>query len=282
MTLEAWLAKAEARLRAGPHPDRARRDAETLLLHVIRSERAALIVRWKEVLDEAESARYLELIGRRQAGEPIQYILGETEFYGLPFHVSRDVLIPRPETEHLVEKVIEIAEQLHAPRIVDVGAGSGCIAVALAAKVPHALITATDLAPPTLAIARQNAERNAVAGRIRFLKGNRLAPVAGEQFEIVVSNPPYVPTADRASLAAEVRDHEPPLALFAGAGGLDVYRALIPEAFAALVPGGYLALEIGYGQSEPVGALLSAAGFAEIELTPDLQGIPRVVIARRR
>ena len=281
MTLEAWLAKAEAHLRGGPHPDRARRDAETLLLHVIRSERAALLVHWKEVLDEAEAARYIELIDRRRAGEPIQYILGETEFYGLPFHVTRDVLIPRPETEHLVEEVIELAAQLSAPRIVDVGTGSGCIAVALAARLPHALLTATDLAAPALAIARQNAERNGVAGRIRFLRGNLLAPVAGEEFEIVVSNPPYVPTADRASLAVEVRDYEPPLALFAGPGGHDAYRALIPQAFAALVPGGYLALEIGHGQSEPVRALLDSAGFTEIEITPDLQGIPRVYVCRR-
>ena len=281
MTLEAWLAKAEAHLRGGPHPDRARRDAETLLLHVIRSERAALLVHWKEVLDEAEAARYIELTDRRRAGEPIQYILGETEFYGLPFHVTRDVLIPRPETEHLVEEVIELAAQLPAPRIVDVGTGSGCIAVALAARLPHALLTATDLAAPALAIARRNAERNALDGRIRFLRGNLLAPVADEQFEIVVSNPPYVPTADRASLAVQVRDYEPPLALFAGADGLDAYRALIPEAFAALVPGGFLALEIGHGQAEPVGALLDSAGFTEIEFTPDLQGIPRVAVCRR-
>ena len=281
MTLEAWLAKAEAQLRDGPHPDRARRDAETLLLHVIRSERAALLVRWKEVLDESESEHYLELVARRQAGEPIQYILGETEFYGLPFRVARDVLIPRPETEHLVEKAIELAAHFRAPRIVDVGAGSGCIAVALAARLPHALLTATELAASALAIARRNAERNGVAGRIRFFRGNLLAPAAGEQFEIVVSNPPYVPKADRDALAVEVRDYEPPLALFAGAEGLDVFRALIPEAFAALVPGGYLALEIGHGQAEPVRALLGAAGFTEIEFTPDLQGIPRVVTARR-
>ena len=157
MTLEDWLARGEAQLRAGPHPDRARRDAETLLLHVIRSERTALLVRWKERLDEAEAERYLDLLTRRHAGEPIQYILGETEFYGLPFYVTRDCLIPRPETEHLVEKVIELAAGFPAPRIADIGTGSGCIAVALAAKLPHASLTAIDLSAPALDLAQRNA-----------------------------------------------------------------------------------------------------------------------------
>ncbi|MGH9606200.1 MAG: peptide chain release factor N(5)-glutamine methyltransferase [Terracidiphilus sp.] len=281
MTLEQWLAKGEAELRAGPLPDRAHRDAETLLLHVIESERAALLVRWNERLDEAESAHYLDLIGRRHAGEPIQYILGETEFYGLPFHVTRDCLIPRPESEHLVEKAIELAASFKQPRIVDVGTGSGCIAVALAANLPHASLTATDLSAPALALARENAERNAVGARIRFLKGNLFAPVAEQKYEIIVSNPPYVCLTERGSLAAEVRDYEPPLALFAGADGLDVYRVLIPQAFAALLPGAWAALEIGYGQAEPVRALLAAAGFTAIDFCQDLQGIPRVVAARR-
>ncbi len=281
MKLEQWLAEGEARLRSGPHPGRARRDAETLLLDVLRMERAALLVRWKEVLDEAESERYLELIARRQAGEPIQYIRGETEFYGLPFYVTRDCLIPRPETEHLAEKAIELAGRFPAPRIADVGTGSGCIAVALAAHLPRAWVAATDLSASALALARRNAGRHAVAGRIRFLKGNLLAPAAGEPFDLVVSNPPYVPTADRASLAVEVRDFEPPLALFAGPDGLEVYRALIPQAFAALIPGGFVVLEIGCGQADAVGGLLTAAGFMGIEFTPDLQGIPRVAAARR-
>jgi len=281
MKLEKWLAEGEARLRTGPHPDRARRDAELLLLHVLRIERAALLVRWKEVLDEAESAQFLELIARRQAGEPIQYILGETEFYGLPIHVTPDVLIPRPETEHLVEKVIELAANFVSPRIVDVGTGSGSIAISLASHLPNARLTATDLSAPALDLAQRNAQRNRVANRIRFLRGNLLAPVADELFDLIVSNPPYVPTLDRDSLAVEVRDHEPSLALFAGPDGLEVYRALIPQAFAALIPGGYVALEIGHGQAELVRARLAAAGFIAIEFIPDLQGIPRVAVARR-
>jgi release factor glutamine methyltransferase len=193
------------------------------------------------------------------------------------------VLIPRPETEHLVEKVIEIAARagagLPGPRIVDVGTGSGAIAVALAHELPQARITAIDLSAPALGIAAENAKRNGVA--VRFLRGDLLAQVGGEQFEIVVSNPPYVPGADRASLAVEVRDYEPALALFAGDDGLDVYRRLIPAAFGVLIPGGSLALEIGFGQSPAIKELLGFSGFEEIDFIPDLQGIPRVAFGLR-
>lgn len=281
MTFEEWLGKGEARLRAGPHPERARRDAEALLLYVVRCERAALLVRWNEVLDAEEAANYAKLVERRLAGEPIQYITGEMEFYGLPFYVTRDVLIPRPETEHLVEKALELAVRFQAPRIADVGAGSGAIAVTLACKLPQAAVTAIDLSSPALAIARQNAERNSVSGRIRFLHGDLLTPVEEEQFEIIVSNPPYVPTGDRASLAVEVREYEPALALFAGGDGLDIFRRLIPAAFSALATGGFLALEIGFGQAQEIRKLLTGAGFDGVEFVPDLQKIPRVACARR-
>jgi release factor glutamine methyltransferase len=290
MKLEEWLEKGEAYLRRGPHPERARRDAEALLLHIIRRERAALLARWNEVMDADQAARYLALIARRLSGEPIQYIFGETEFYGLPFYVTRDVLIPRPETEHLVEKVIEWAASLAARetapripplRIVDVGTGSGAIAVALAHQLPQAAVTAIDLSAPALAIARENAERNGVSSRIRFLLGDLLAPVAEDRFDIVVSNPPYVPGADCASLPVEVRDYEPPVALFAGEDGLEVYRRLTPAAFNVLAPGGLVALEIGYGQDQAVTSLLVSSSFHRIEFFPDLQGIPRVACAQR-
>ena len=182
------------------------------------------------------------LIVRRRAGEPIQHITGETEFYGLSFRVNRDVLIPRPETEHLVEKAIALAANFKSksPRIVDVGAGSGAIAVTLALKLPAAEIYATEISAPALAVARQNAALNGVADRIRFLEGDLLNPVAGQQFEIVVSNPPYVPEGDRETLSVEVRDYEPAQALFAGSDGLEDYRRLIPAALDALVCGGFL------------------------------------------
>jgi release factor glutamine methyltransferase len=341
------ISEGEYILAKSPHPERARRDAETLLLHLFQRrdpERnlAWLIAHWNNPTDHSREFR--ALIERRLSGEPIQYITGETEFYGLPFRVTPDVLIPRPETEHLVEKALELAASFTAPRIVDVGCGSGAIAVALAHELrqrvaekggstkgtglnPYinpadsagasqtaeklsvlkghgfsraviaadsagplspegcfsqnlsGIITAIDLSAPALAIARENAERNGVS--IRFVQGDLLSPVAGERFEMIVSNPPYVPVADRAGLAVEVREYEPELALFAGDDGLDLYRRLIPAAFDALTPGGFLLLEIGFGQSPAVGELLARSGFERIEFVPDLQGIPRVACARR-
>jgi release factor glutamine methyltransferase len=281
MTLEEWLRKGEALLGTGPHPERARPDAELLLRHLLKLERAPLLARWKEVLDEKEAAHFEELLQRRLAGEPVQYILGEAEFYGITLRVTRDVLIPRPETEHVVEKIIDLAARFQMPRILDVGTGSGAIAIAVAHDCPGAAITATDVSAPALEIAGENAARAGFAHRIRFLRGDLLAPVAGEQFDVVASNPPYVATCERETLAAEVRDYEPGIALFAGDDGLAIYRRLIPAARAALVPGGFLVLEIGYGQAENVGVLLLADGFDSIEFTPDLQGIPRVASARR-
>ena len=284
--LSTMILNGAASLCQGPHADRASRDAEALLLHVIGKNKAWLIAHAEDPLSGDEAAHYAApyaaLIKRRFQGEPIQYITGDTEFYGLPFRVTRDVLIPRPETEHTVEKVLSLAARFKAPRMVDVGSGSGVIAVALAHHLPGAQITAMDLSEHALAVARENAKLNGVSERIRFLQGDLLAPVAGEQFEFVVSNPPYVPTADRAALAVEVRDYEPELALFAGDDGLAIYRRLIPAAFSAIVPGGFLTLEIGYGQSNAVIELLAASGFRQIEFVPDLQGIPRVACAQRQ
>jgi len=278
-SLRHHLDLGEFALKDGPHPERARRDADVLLMHTRKKSRAWLMAHGDELLSDELFLSYTELLERRRRGEPIQYITGETEFYGLPFRVTPEVLIPRPETEHLVEKVIELAARFEQPRIVDVGTGSGAIAVALAHEWLSAVITAIDLSRSALAIARENAKRNEVD--LRFLDGDLLAPVAGECFEIVVSNPPYVPSGDRATLSVEVREYEPALALFAGDDGLDVYCRLIPAAFGALVPGGYVALEIGYGQSKAITELLAKAGFEQIEFVPDLQGIPRVASARR-
>jgi release factor glutamine methyltransferase len=277
--LSSFVLHGTARLNSGPHPERARADAELLLLHILGKDKAWLMTHLDVGLATNLAARYIELLERRGNGEPVQYITGETEFYGLPFHVTRDVLIPRPETEHLVEKAIELAAHFHTPRIVDVGTGSGCIAVTLARHLPQAHITTIDLSAAALAIAEENAKRNEVA--IRFLEGDLFAPVAGEHFDFVVSNPPYVPAADRASLSVEVRDYEPAMALFAGDDGLEIYRSLIPAAFDALNPSGFLLLEIGYGQSPAIEELLSRSGFAQIEFTSDLKGIPRVACARR-
>jgi release factor glutamine methyltransferase len=285
-TLRGLIRSAEHALAEGPHAERARPDAERLLLHVLRKthqdrNRAWLIANGNLTASPGVSEELKSLVQRRQAGEPIQYIVGETEFYGMPFRVTPDVLIPRPETEHLVEKAIELALTFEKPGIADVGCGSGAIAVALAHNLPGARITATDLSMSALITAGANAQRNGLAEHIRFLQGDLLEPVHGERFELIVSNPPYVAEADREALAVEVRDYEPALALFAGADGLAIYRRLIPAAHAALVPGGYLLLEIGAGQSGAVGDLLSSAGFSAIEFAPDLQAIPRVACAQR-
>ncbi len=295
-TLRFALDAAEKVLAEGPHPERARRDTETLLLQVLKkvapetnldTNLAWLIAHDGEPLAANAAATFCDLIERRFAGEPIQYITGEAEFHGLPFHVNRDVLIPRPETEHLVEKAIALAQELKQTgmtpeqRIVDVGTGSGAVAVALAHALPFAEIAATDISPAALTVAKSNAPRDGLAERIRFLEGDLVDPVAGEHFDIVISNPPYVPESDRNTLDVEVRDYEPAQALFAGTNGLAIYRRLIPAAFGVLVSGGFLALEIGYGQREAIQALLAAAGFSDIEFTEDLQKIPRVAVARR-
>lgn len=280
VTLESWIQNGESRLRTGPHPERARRDAELLALQLIHRDKAFMIAHPEAKLSAEGAVRYYALIERRLSGEPIQYIIGETEFFGLNFHVNRDVLIPRPETEHLVEKVLALAKGFDKPRIVDVGTGSGAIAVALAHEIPSTQMAATDISEPALAVARGNAKQNCVADRIRFLQGDLLSPVASERFDFVVSNPPYVSENDRATLAVEVREHEPSSALFAGTNGLDIYRRLIPGARAVIVAGGFLAVEVGCGQAAAVAGLFKDAGFAQIEFVADLQGIDRVVVGQ--
>jgi|CZKF01.1.fsa_nt_gi release factor glutamine methyltransferase len=314
-TLRHHIEQANLALRDAPHSERALADAELLLLHILGKNKAWLIAHLDDELAGNNAVHYIEMLERRCKGEPIQYITGETEFYGLPFRVTPDVLIPRPETEHLVERAIQLIPVFDnrtkrffsfqivrpathngknkqsridphkagwPPRILDVGTGSGCIAISIAHDWAVAEITAIDLSASALEVARFNAESLGFADQIRFLKGDLLTPVAGEQFELIVSNPPYVPSADHATLSVEVREYEPALALFAGDDGLDVYRRLIPAAFVALVSGGYLALEIGYGQLPAITELLAHSGFEQIEFVPDLQEIPRVVCARRR
>jgi release factor glutamine methyltransferase len=285
MTLRELASASESRLKTSPHPDRARQDAETLLLHVLRgsagADRAWLISHWDEEATSEIQADVESLTARRQTGEPLQYITGQSEFFGLPFSVGPGVLIPRPETEHLVEEVLRLAKNLPNPRIADIGTGSGIIAVALASSLPKAQITAIDCSPQALTIARENAARNEVSNRITFLEGDLLTPLAGQRFEIIASNPPYIPTADHDSLAIEVRDHEPHSALFAGEDGLDLYRRLIPEALSLLVPNGWLVLEIGFGQESDIHSLLASAGYDQIHFVPDYQNIPRVACAQR-
>ncbi|MGA2897128.1 MAG: peptide chain release factor N(5)-glutamine methyltransferase [Acidobacteriaceae bacterium] len=285
MTLREALTRATRQLDASPDLCAgAARDAALLLRHALGISHAAQLADPKRRLTPAQQAAFDALVQRRLANEPIQYITGEQEFYGLTLGVTPAVLIPRPETEILVEAVlmeVKRAGLQSAPRILDVGTGSGAIAIALAHHLPRAHVTAVDLSAAALEVAASNAARHRLADRIRFVASDLLdaLPPGELPFDVIVSNPPYVPTADRGSLHPQVRDHEPAAALFAGTDGLDVYRRLIPQARAALRPNGILALEIGQGQREAVAALL--ADWNELRFLDDLQQIPRIVLARR-
>lgn len=279
MTLREAMAAALTRLAGDPElRSSSQQDAEYLLLHRLQISRAALRAHPLRELTAEELAGYEADVARRLRHEPIQYITGEQEFYGLRLRVTPTVLIPRPETEHLVEAVA--ARLAGAVRILDVGTGSGAIALALAKELPEAIVTAVDLSPAALAVARSNASALGFAKRVRFLESDLLEAIDGEKFDAVVSNPPYVPEGDRAGLAAQIREFEPGMALFGGNSGLDVYRRLIPQAYESLEVGGLLAMEIGFGQREAVAGLLD--GWREIEFVDDLQGIARVVMAIKR
>ena len=251
--------------------------AELLLLHVLSRNRTWLYAHPEEILTDGEEQRYFELITRRAAGEPTQHLTGKQEFWDLEFEVSHDVLIPRPETEHLVEALLNRIRHDAPLRIADIGTGSGAIAAALANALPHAIITALDNSAPALAIAQQNAARHNLASRIRFLESDLLSAVEGEIFDAIVSNPPYVPEEE--VLEEQVRNFEPHTALYAGPSGLEIYRRLIPQALTALNPQGWLLMEIGHGQRDDLAQLLSQ--WNDVIFVEDLQGIPRVAIARR-
>jgi len=281
MTLRQALQRATENLSADEWlRATAARDAEMLLLDTLRLTRAQMLAHPARELSNAELSLYLEAIRRRSLHEPVQYITGYQEFYGLRLKVTPAVLIPRPETEHLVEAVLERLPHDQPVSIADIGTGSGAIAIALAVHLPQATVTALDISADALAIARGNAETHGVADRIRFAASdllNALSPK--EQFDAIVSNPPYVSIADRATLHPEVRDHEPATALFAGECGLDIYRRLIPQAHAALRPEGLLAMEIGQGQQNDLTTLLT--GWKDVAFLNDLQQILRVALAVR-
>ena len=260
-----------------------RLNAETLLMFVLGTNRAYLYAHPERELTKEEQVRYDEVIAQRAGDVPSQYITGHQEFWGLDFLVSPAVLIPRPETEHLVETVLKLASEVPGPRIVDVGTGSGCIALALAHEVKSAEIYGVDLAAEALEIARANAARLQLDGRVRFLQSNILEALAGRRdFDFVVSNPPYVGFNEADKVQRSVFTYEPKMAVFAGDNGLDVIRPLIKQAHPALKRGGYLAMEIGFSMCDPVLALLDPPVWDEPTVVPDLQGIPRVITTRRR
>jgi release factor glutamine methyltransferase len=259
----------------------SRSDATLLLRHVLAIPHAEIYAYRERPLTALQTEAFNALIQQRLHGAPMQYLTGEQEFFGLPFRVTPDVLIPRPETEHLVEAAIARLQHHPAPRIADVGTGSGIIAVALAHALPHASIVALDISPAALAVATQNAHHNHVAERICFVESDLLARAAEETFDAIVSNPPYIALSERPTLPVEVRDYEPASALFAGPTGLEFYRRLIPSAHALLVPGGWLIMEIGHGQRDAIRSLLEDQAWSTVEFIPDLQAIPRVALARK-
>ena len=296
-----------------------RLNAETLLMFVLGVNRAYLYAHPERELTPEEDSRYDEVIAQRSAGVPSQYITGHQEFWGLDFVVSPAVLIPRPETEHLVETALELAREVPSPRIVDVGTGSGCIALALAHELKNAEVYAVDLSADALEIARANAARLHLEQRVRFLQCDVLTPIekpeggvilseatsptAGEpsrracpelaegtpfpaeifrDFDFVVSNPPYVGLNEADKVQRSVFEFEPKMAVFAGENGLDVIRPLIGQAHSALKTGGHLVMEIGYSMCDTVLGLLNPTLWDEMRVVPDLQGIPRVVAGKKR
>lgn len=260
----------------------ARLDAEVLLMSFLAMDRLQLWLHPERNLTEAEAAGFSCWVDRRRRGEPVAYILGQKEFWSLSFAVGPGVLIPRPETECLIEEVL----RLYPPpgeglRIADIGTGSGAIAVVLARELPSARVVATDLSADALRVARQNARIHGVADGMEFFQGDLLATVPGD-FDILCSNPPYIPEAEYAILPAGIRDFEPASALIAGPEGLDVHRRIIGEGVGRLKAGGRIYLEIGEGQRDAVGKMLREAGYEEISFRKDYGGIDRVASARKR
>jgi release factor glutamine methyltransferase len=269
VTLQTAVTQGAELLAASGTPQ-PRLTAELLLCHAVHCERTYLYAHPEQDLREVEWIHYGRWLHERMQGKPLQYITRTQEFYGRPFRVSPSVLIPRPETEILVETVLK--RRSGARSIVDVGAGSGAIAVTLALET-QARVIATDISLPALQIAASNAA--SLKARVGFIAADLLSAIADSSADVVVSNPPYVATGERESMQREVRDWEPHVALFAGDTGLDIYRRLIPEAARVLRPGGLLAFEFGFNQADAVKDLV--AGWHAVELTPDLAGIPRIL-----
>jgi release factor glutamine methyltransferase len=293
LDVRAGLREGMARLRAAHVPSHTLA-AELLLMHALGRDRTWLYTHPEAPLDLVDAEKYFALIERRAAGEPTQYLTGKQEFWGLEFEVTPAVLIPRPETEHLMEValarlgpggfILHLNSGLPREklRVADVGTGSGCLAVALAGELPHAEVFAMDISGAALEVARRNATRHHVADRIHFLQADLLEALKQEaqSFDLIVSNPPYVARKDAPQLQREVRDHEPQAAVFGGPSGVEIYARLIEEAGKLLRPGGILVLELGYNSAEHVCAILKEQKcWTNVTFTNDLAGIPRVTAA---
>jgi release factor glutamine methyltransferase len=280
-TVATVLEEATRRLRDAHVPD-PRREAVALLAMALGTDRGGVAARKPDFLAARDAARFAELVASRALRKPLQHLAGRAEFHGLEFAVSSDVLIPRPETEHLVQGVLD-AGLAEAAQVADLGTGSGCIAVALALARSSWRLVAVDVSTDALRVATRNAATHGVADRVRFVSRD-FATVTDDEcgvYDAVVSNPPYVPEDEWQGLQPEVRDYEPRIALVPGPTGNEAYEAVVRAAAAMLRSGGLLALELGWKSEEAVRAIVARAGFCEITVSPDLQGIPRVLTARR-
>lgn len=258
--------------------DSARLDVELLLGHVLGLDRIGLIMHAERPLSPTELARFRDLFKRRRAGEPVAYLLGAREFYGITLRVDARVLVPRPDSERLVEVALERTRaRSMLGRALDLCTGSGCIAIAFARQRPTWDVTATDVSEGALAVARDNAHRTGAIRNLRLRHGSLFEAVPSERFDLITGNPPYIPSADIAGLPADVRDFEPRLALDGGGDGLDLVRQIAAQAPAFLRPGGLLALEIQFDQGERASAVLREHGYQDVELAKDLGGRDRVV-----
>ena len=282
MTIAEALALGTTRLREAGI-EQPEHDAEVLLRHVLAWDRARLLVDSASALLPQPESSFLALLAERATRRPLQHLTGTQWFWRHEFLVSQDVLIPRPETELIVEAALDLLRETKAPRIADVGTGSGCIALSLAAERSDAVVSGIDVSPAALLVARRNASRFGLDGRVRFLEGDLLEPLRDEfgGFDMVVSNPPYVDPDEAPDLAPEVRLHEPAVALYPKVERYRVYRRLAPQAAIALRPGGTLLLEIGLGMRDEVVRICEGAGLRVLRVIPDLQGIPRTVVSRR-
>jgi release factor glutamine methyltransferase len=262
-----------------------RREAGSLLMHVLGRDRTYILAHAEDQLTDKQVEAYRESLDARASGKPLQYITGRQEFFGLEFEVTSDVLIPRPETELLIEAALSIISPNKTPFICDVGTGSGCIAITLLHRLPQASGIALDISEAALAVAERNANRHEVRERLSFLASDcfsGLGPEFGNRFDLIVSNPPYV--AERAvdGLQREVRDFEPRIALTAGEDGLSIIRRLLGEARNYLKSGGFLIFEMGFDQHAAVTELIEDDHWQLLEVYDDLQGIPRTVALRKR
>jgi release factor glutamine methyltransferase len=280
---EGWtvldLLKWTASYFAGKGIENGRLDAELLLAEILKLNRIGLYLNFDRPVQSDELAAFRALIERRARREPLAYILGRCEFWSLPFKVGPDVLIPRGDTETLVEAALKVLPP--GGTLLDVGVGSGAIALAIAHERPDLQIEGIDLSPAALAIAANNAQLLGLAARVSLRQGDLFALEGSSQYDVIVSNPPYIAIGEKATLMPEVRDFEPSLALFAGDDGLDCYRAMIPAAKTALKDSGTLLVEVGVGQAAAVAGLFTAAGYVEIFTNRDLTGIERVVGGRK-